>query len=161
MVARIAGRYGGIVSITAPFPWSRTLTECSAAASEGLMMTGGGGGRDAAVPADQGVSWSASCGPVAPLVYMTHGCLPVSICHDIIVKNRRGRVNASPPATALAKRRAIRTLDARGWPRARPRHMTPSVVRDILGVANVMVRDDQSAAERSFRLDRGRAWWLA
>jgi hypothetical protein len=161
--ARSSGRDGGgdIVSITAPSTCSRASTGSSAAASEGLMAMGGGDGRDAAVPEDQGTSRSASCGPVAHLVRMTHGCLPVSVCHDAIVRNLRGRVNASPPAMALAKRHAIRIIDARESPRARPRHMTPSLVRDILGVANVIVHDDQSAAERTFRLDRVRECWLA
>jgi hypothetical protein len=85
---------------------------------------------------------------------MTHGCLPVPVCHDVIARNLRERVNASPSATALAKRRASMIIAACGSPHAGPRHMTPSLVLEVHGMASVIVHGHQSGAERTCRLDR-------
>jgi hypothetical protein len=120
------------------------------------MARRGGDRRNAAVPEDQRTSWSASGGPVAHRVWRIHGRLPVAVCHDRIVKNRRGRVKASAPTTALATRRALMILDACGSPRARPCHMTPSVGLEVQRVAAVIEHGHQRAAEGTCRLDHTR-----
>jgi len=47
-----------------------------------------------------------------------------------------------------------------GWQRPIPRIITPRLVLEVHGVAYVIAHCHRSEAERTFRLDRMRGWWL-
>ena len=50
-------------------------------------------------------------------------------------------------------------VEERGVQRARPMEVTPRLMREVQG--SVMVHGELNDAERTFRLDRIRACWLA
>jgi DNA polymerase III epsilon subunit len=64
-------------------------------------------------------------------------------------------------ATAMAERCAITMVYEHQWQRPQPRTITPRLVLEIHGVAYVIAHCHLSDAERTFRLDRIRACWLA
>jgi DNA polymerase-3 subunit epsilon len=63
--------------------------------------------------------------------------------------------------TALSERCAITIVYAHRWQRPQPRMITPHLVLEVHGVAYVIAHCHLSDAERTFRLDRIRACWLA
>jgi DNA polymerase III subunit epsilon len=72
-----------------------------------------------------------------------------------------------PPAgfeallTAIAERCTVTMIYEHGWQRPQPRMITPRLVLEVHGVAYVIAHCHLSDAERTFRLDRIRACWLA
>jgi DNA polymerase III subunit epsilon len=64
-------------------------------------------------------------------------------------------------ATAMTEQCAITIVYEHGWPRPKPRVITPRLVLEVHGVAYVIAHCHVSDAERTFRLDRIREWWLA
>jgi DNA polymerase III epsilon subunit-like protein len=72
-----------------------------------------------------------------------------------------------PPAgfealtVAMTERRAITIVYEHGWQQPTPRMIRPRLVLEVHGVAYVIAQCHLSDAERTFRLDRIRACWLA
>lgn len=64
-------------------------------------------------------------------------------------------------STAMAERCAITIVYEQGWQRPTPRMITPRLVLEVHGVAYVIAHCHRSEAERMFRVDRIREWWLA
>jgi predicted DNA-binding transcriptional regulator YafY len=64
-------------------------------------------------------------------------------------------------STAIAERCAIAIVYEQGWQRPQPRMITPRLVLEVHGVADVIAHCHWSDAERIFRLDRIRKCWLA
>jgi predicted DNA-binding transcriptional regulator YafY len=64
-------------------------------------------------------------------------------------------------ATAMTEPCAITIAYEHGWQRPKLRKITPRLVLEIHGVAYVIAHCHLSHAERTFRLDRIREWWLA
>jgi DNA polymerase III epsilon subunit family exonuclease len=62
--------------------------------------------------------------------------------------------------TAIAEQCAIAIVYEQGWQRPQPRMITPRLVLEVQGVAYVIAHCHMSNAERTFRLDRIREWWL-
>jgi len=52
-------------------------------------------------------------------------------------------------------------VEARGVSRAGPMEVTPRLMREMQGVASVIVHGPLNDTERTFRQDWTRAWWLA
>jgi predicted DNA-binding transcriptional regulator YafY len=63
-------------------------------------------------------------------------------------------------SAAITEQCAITIVYEYGWPRPTPRVVTPRIVLEVHGVAYVIAHCHLSNAERIFRLDRIRAWWL-
>jgi DNA polymerase III epsilon subunit-like protein len=63
--------------------------------------------------------------------------------------------------TAITERCAITIIYESGWQRSGPRKITPRLVLEVNGVAYLIAHCHLSHAERTFRLDRIRACWLA
>jgi predicted DNA-binding transcriptional regulator YafY len=61
---------------------------------------------------------------------------------------------------AMAERCAITIIYEHGWKRPTPRLITPRLVLEVHGVAYVIAHCHLSNAERTFRVDRIREYWL-
>jgi DNA polymerase III epsilon subunit family exonuclease len=61
---------------------------------------------------------------------------------------------------AMTERCAIMIVYEHGWHRPQARLITPRLVLEVRGVTYVIVHCHVSDAERTFRLDRIREWWL-
>jgi DNA polymerase III epsilon subunit family exonuclease len=64
-------------------------------------------------------------------------------------------------STAMTERCAMTIVYENRWQRPQPRLITPRLVLEVHGVAYVIAHCHLSEAERTFRLDRIRACWLA